>query len=126
MISSATSAKNEVLTSLISQMQSLGGVLKIGRVLDAVDSNLESDIENAQIKSLIATYWDISKENVEYVPVTGTWRSPYVYINDKELDAAKKPPGPDIRCFSCRGLRPALSKLFGYNLQIECKFRPVL
>ncbi|WP_339250232.1 LCP family protein [Paenibacillus sp. FSL P2-0136] len=82
--------QNEVLTSLISQMQSLGGVLKIGRVLDAVDDNLESDIENAQIKSLIATYWDISKESVEYVPVTGTWRSPYVYINDKELDAAKK------------------------------------
>ncbi|MFD1904831.1 hypothetical protein ACFSQ7_13485 [Paenibacillus rhizoplanae] len=44
--------QNEVLTSLISQMQSLGGVLKIGRVLDAVDSNLESDIENAQIKKL--------------------------------------------------------------------------
>lgn len=82
--------QNEVLTSLVSQMQSLGGVLKIGRVLDAVDDNLESDIENAQIKSLIATYWDIPKENIEYVPVTGTWRSPYVYINDKELAAAKQ------------------------------------
>lgn len=22
--------------------------------------------------------------------MTGTWRSPYVYINDKELEAAKK------------------------------------
>jgi LCP family protein required for cell wall assembly len=82
--------QNEVLNSLIAQMQSLGGVLKIGRVLDAVDDNLQSDIENAQIKSMIATYWNISKENVEFVPVTGTWRSPYVYINDKELEAAKK------------------------------------
>jgi LCP family protein required for cell wall assembly len=82
--------QNEVLNSLISQMQSLGGVLKIGKVLDAVDDNLQSDIENAQIKSMIATYWNISKENVKFVPVTGTWRSPYVYINDKELEAAKK------------------------------------
>ncbi|MEK3669569.1 MULTISPECIES: LCP family protein [unclassified Paenibacillus] len=82
--------QNEVLNSLIAQMQSLGGVLKIGKVLDAVDDNLASDIENAQIKSMIATYWNISKENVEFVPVTGTWRSPYVYIDDKELDAAKQ------------------------------------
>lgn len=82
--------QSEVLHSLISQMQSLGGVLKIGRVLDAVDDNLQSDIENAQIKSMIATYWDISKADVEFVPVGGTWRSPYVYINDEELEAAKK------------------------------------
>ena len=46
--------QNEVLNSLISQMQSLGGVLKIGKVLDAVDDNLQSDIENAQIKSITA------------------------------------------------------------------------
>lgn len=82
--------QNEVLNSLLGQMQSLGGVLKIGKVLDAVDNNMKTDIESAQIKSLIATYWEISKENVEFVPVTGTWRSPYVYINDEELETAKK------------------------------------
>ncbi|CAH1196254.1 Polyisoprenyl-teichoic acid--peptidoglycan teichoic acid transferase TagU [Paenibacillus auburnensis] len=82
--------QNEVLNALVGQMQSLGGVLKIGKVLDAVDNNLKTDIENAQIKSMIATYWKISKENIEFVPVTGTWRSPYVYINDEELENAKK------------------------------------
>ncbi len=82
--------QNEVLHSLVGQMQSLGGVLKIGKVLDAVDDNMKTDIENAQIKNLISTYWKISKENIEFKPVTGTWRSPYVYINDEELDAAKK------------------------------------
>ncbi|MEK4107121.1 LCP family protein [Paenibacillus sp. FSL R10-2791] len=82
--------QNEVLNSLVDQMQSLGGVLKIGKVLDAVDSNMKTDIENSQIKDMIATYWKISKENIEFKPVTGTWRSPYVYINDEELEAAKK------------------------------------
>lgn len=82
--------QNEVLNGLVEQMQSLGGVLKIGKVLEAVDNNLDTDIEGAQIKSMIATYWNISKENIEFVPVTGTWRSPYVYINDKELETAKK------------------------------------
>jgi LCP family protein required for cell wall assembly len=82
--------QNEVLNSLIDQMQSLGGVIKIGGVLDAVDDNMKTDFENAQIKDMIATYWKISKENIEFKPVTGTWRSPYVYINDEELEAAKK------------------------------------
>ncbi|AIQ70471.1 LCP family protein [Paenibacillus graminis] len=82
--------QNEVLNSLVGQMQSLGGVLKIGKVLDAVDDNMKTDIENAQIKNIISAYWKISKENIEFKPVTGTWRSPYVYINDKELEAAKQ------------------------------------
>ncbi|MGN7761197.1 LCP family protein [Paenibacillus sp. 22594] len=82
--------QNEVLHSLVGQMQSLDGVLKIGKVLDAVDDNMKTDIENEQIKNMITTYWKISKENIEFKPVTGTWRSPYVYINDEELDAAKK------------------------------------
>ncbi|WP_028530609.1 LCP family protein [Paenibacillus sp. HW567] len=82
--------QNEVLNSLVGQMQSLGGVLKIGKVLDAVDDNMKTDIENEQIKSMISTYWKISKSNIEFKPVTGTWRSPYVYINGEELDAAKK------------------------------------
>lgn len=82
--------QNEVLNGLVGQMQSLGGALKVGKVFDAVGDNMQTDIENEQIKSMIATYWKISKENIEFVPVTGTWRSPYVYINDKELEAAKK------------------------------------
>lgn len=82
--------QSEVLHSLVDQMQSLGGILKIGKMLDAVDNNLKMDIENEQIKDMIATYWKISKDNIEFKPVTGTWRSPYVYIDKEELDAAKK------------------------------------
>ncbi|SET64667.1 LCP family protein [Paenibacillus sp. NFR01] len=82
--------QSEVLNALIGKMQSLGGVLKIGSVMDSIDENLTTDIENDQIKSFIKTYWKIPKENVEFKPVTGTWRSPYVYINEEELDAAKK------------------------------------
>ncbi|MRN55689.1 LCP family protein [Paenibacillus monticola] len=82
--------QNEVLNSLIDGMQSVRGVMKIGSVLDAVDDNMKTDIENAQLKDMIATYWKISKDNVEFKPVTGTWRSPYVYINEEELEAAKK------------------------------------
>ena len=82
--------QNEVLHSMIDKMHSLGGVTKIGSVLDAVDENMQTDIEREQLKNMIATYYKISKEDVEFKPVTGTWRSPYVYINEEELEAAKQ------------------------------------
>ncbi|WP_179036521.1 LCP family protein [Paenibacillus sp. URB8-2] len=82
--------QSEVLHSLMDQMQSLGGVVKIGGVLDAINDNMQTDLEKNQIKNMIAAYWQMSKNNVEFKPVTGTWRSPYVYINEEELDAAKR------------------------------------
>ncbi|OBZ19127.1 transcriptional regulator [Bacillus sp. FJAT-27264] len=82
--------QNEVLNALIDQVQSFGGVMKIGSMLDAVNDNMKTDVENSQLKDLIATYWNISKQHVEFKPVTGTWKSPYVYINEKELETARQ------------------------------------
>ncbi|OAB30110.1 transcriptional regulator [Paenibacillus macquariensis subsp. defensor] len=82
--------QNEVLHALIDQMQTFSGATKIGSVLDAVKDNMETDLEKAQLKNIIATYWNISKSNVKFVPVTGEWKSPFVYINDEELDNAKQ------------------------------------
>ncbi|MFP4975639.1 LCP family protein [Paenibacillus sp. CN-4] len=82
--------QSEVLHSLIGKLQSFDGLSKMGDILDAVDNNMLTDIENAQLKDMIAKYWNISKEDVEFVPVTGSWRSPYVYLNESELDRAKQ------------------------------------
>lgn len=82
--------QNEVLHAMIDRMQSLGGITKIGGVLDAVDDNMKTDIESGQLKDMIAQYYKISKSDIEFKPVTGSWRSPYVYIDEKELKAAKK------------------------------------
>lgn len=82
--------QNQVLRALIDQMQSFGGIAKLGNVIKAVDNNLTTDIESQQMKNLLTTYWNISKDDVKYRPVGGTWRSPYVYINEEELDEARK------------------------------------
>ncbi|MNC54037.1 putative transcriptional regulator YwtF [compost metagenome] len=82
--------QNEVLHALVDQAKSLNGVLGAGNVIKAVGKNMTTDIENDQMKNMISAYWDISKENINFVPVTGEWRSPYVYINKKELTAAKQ------------------------------------
>lgn len=82
--------QNQVLRALIDQMQSFNGLTKFGNVIEAVDKNLTMDIETAQMKNLVSTYWNISKDNVTYNPVAGTWRSPYVYIDEEKLEEAKQ------------------------------------
>ncbi|MDR0268954.1 LCP family protein [Paenibacillus sp.] len=82
--------QNEVLHALIDQMQSFKGVTSLGGVLDAMDKNMDTDFENEQLKNMIATYWKVNKADVKFMPITGTWKSPYVYVNDAELDKAKQ------------------------------------
>ncbi|GIO55594.1 MULTISPECIES: LCP family protein [Paenibacillus] len=82
--------QNEVLHSLIDKMQTFKGVTSLGGVLDAMNNNMETDIEKDQLKNIIATYWKIKKEDVKFMPITGNWKSPYVYVDDDELDKAKQ------------------------------------
>ncbi|MBR2563586.1 MAG: LCP family protein [Paenibacillus sp.] len=82
--------QNQVMNAMLDQMKSLGGITKIGKVVSAVDKNMTTDVESEQMKNFIATYWNISTEDVHFTPVTGEWRSPYVYINETELANAKQ------------------------------------
>ncbi|MGG3509804.1 LCP family protein [Paenibacillus lautus] len=82
--------QSEVLHSLLDKMKTLGGVAKVGNALDAVSDNMTTDFEQEQIRNLIATYYDIGKDDVKFMPVTGNWKSPYVYISSSELDAARQ------------------------------------
>ncbi|MBO2943230.1 LCP family protein [Paenibacillus sp. F411] len=82
--------QSEVLHSLIDQMKSFGGAVKAYKVLDAVGGNMTTDLENDQMKNIMKTYYDINKKDVRFVPITGQWRSPFVYINGDELQAAKQ------------------------------------
>lgn len=82
--------QNEVLHALMDQAKSMSGVLGAGNVIKAVGKNVETDFESAQMKNMITTYWNISKENVDFMPVTGEWKSPYVYLNETEFEQAKQ------------------------------------
>lgn len=82
--------QSEVLHSMIDQMKSFGGATKAFKVLDAVDDNFKTDLEKDQLKNMIKAYYDINTDDVKFVPVTGEWRSPFVYINDSELTKAKQ------------------------------------
>ncbi|GAB6929595.1 hypothetical protein JCM10914A_35780 [Paenibacillus sp. JCM 10914] len=82
--------QSEVLHSLLDQMKSFGGVTKVGNALDAVSDNMVTDFERQQIRNVLQTYYDIGKEDVKFMPVVGEWRSPFVYVGEKELNAARQ------------------------------------
>ncbi|MGG6309902.1 LCP family protein [Paenibacillus macerans] len=82
--------QNEVLHALIDQAKSLNGVMGAGKVIESVGKNMETDLESQQMKNMIQAYWSISKENVDFMPVTGDWESPYVYLHEDELEASKQ------------------------------------
>lgn len=82
--------QNEVLNSVVDKIQSFSGVTKLSSIIQSVDDNMETDIEGSQFTNLLTTYWNIPKANIKYMPVTGDWRSPYVYINETELANAKQ------------------------------------
>jgi LCP family protein required for cell wall assembly len=82
--------QNEVLHALIDQAKSLNGVIGAGKAIESIGDNMKTDLEAEQIKNIIAAYWNISKENVSFIPVTGEWKSPYVYVSESELSKAKQ------------------------------------
>lgn len=82
--------QNEVLHALIDQAKSLNGVLGASKAIQAVGDNMTTDLEQDQIRNIISAYWSISKENVHFMPITGDWKSPYVYLHEDELKQAKQ------------------------------------
>jgi len=82
--------QSQVLGALVDKMKSFGGLTKLGGVIDVAGKNLVTDIPKAQITNMLKTYYDIKREDIRFIPLTGTWRSPYVYLDDASVAEAKK------------------------------------
>ena len=88
--------QSQVLGAIVDRMKSLGSVTKVGGLLDAVGNNLRTDIPAAQIENIIATYFGINRSDIRFIPLTGTWKSPYVYLDEDKLAEAKRALGEDL------------------------------
>lgn len=81
--------QNAVLQELVGNMQSLGGITKVTKIVDAIADNFSMDMTPAQMRSSMMTYLDINRANIHFVSIDGEWRSPYVYVDETKLDEAK-------------------------------------
>lgn len=81
--------ESEVVAKIVDKMKSLSGITKMGEVIDAVGDNMEIDMPPKEIQNLMKTYFGISSSDVQFIPLEGVWKSPYVYLDEAKLSEAR-------------------------------------
>ncbi|WEK53006.1 MAG: LCP family protein [Candidatus Cohnella colombiensis] len=82
--------QQEVLGAITDKLKSFGTVWKIDSIFNAVGDNMRTDIPEAQIENMIATYLGINRSDIHFIALEGTWKSPYVNLNKEKLAEAKQ------------------------------------
>lgn len=81
--------QSEVLSAIVDKLKSLGGLTRVGNVIDAASSNISTDMPQSEIKRMIETYADVRSGDITFLSLDGVWRSPYVYADEASLVQAK-------------------------------------
>lgn len=81
--------QSQVIGALTDKLKSLDGVTKLSSVIEAVGNNLTMDMPSKEIMNMMYTYVGMGREDVTFIPLEGTWKSPYVYLSDSALAEAK-------------------------------------
>lgn len=81
--------QSEVLSAVVDKMMSLGGIPKIGAVIDSVGNNVTMDMPSKEITRMLQQYMSIRSDDIEFIALEGVWRSPNVYVNEDSLARAR-------------------------------------
>jgi LCP family protein required for cell wall assembly len=80
-----------VLSAMVDKLTSVGGLLKLGSIFDAVGNHIKTDMPKSQLKSFMKTYAMVKNENIEYITLEGQWKSPYIQVQEADMmDAIQK------------------------------------
>ncbi|HIW34815.1 MAG TPA: LCP family protein [Candidatus Paenibacillus intestinavium] len=79
-----------VLKALSKKMLSLGGITKIGNVIDEVSDDVYTDMPASELERMITTYYNISMDNITFMSLQGKWNNPYVVASDESLAEAQQ------------------------------------
>ncbi|WP_127533040.1 LCP family protein [Paenibacillus kobensis] len=82
--------QSEVIGEIVDRLKSLGSVNKYGSVIEAVGNNMKTDVPQSELRQLMLTYFGISRTDVEFKPLAGNWKSPYVYADEQSLADARQ------------------------------------
>lgn len=82
--------QHEVIDQMVGKIFTLGGVLKIGNLLDIAGDHVKTDIPANQLMDFIQKYITIDRHKIEYISLEGEWISPFIEIEEEELEEARK------------------------------------
>lgn len=81
--------QSEVLGAIVDKMMSLGGIPKIGNVIESVGDNVTMDMPSKEITRMLTEYMSIRSDDIEFISLEGVWESPNVYMNEESLAQAQ-------------------------------------
>ncbi|SDT37309.1 transcriptional attenuator, LytR family [Paenibacillaceae bacterium GAS479] len=81
--------QEQVIGAITTKMKSIPGIIRLGKVFGAVGDNMRTDMPESEIRAMLMTYFGIGSGDIEFIPLTGDWRSPYVYVDESALEKAK-------------------------------------
>ena len=81
--------QGEVVGAIFDKAMSFGGMMKIGSLIEAVGNNMKMDMPESEIKNMLSTYFNVKRSDITFITVAGTWKSPYVYLHDDSVKAAR-------------------------------------
>ncbi|MFD2672346.1 LCP family protein [Marinicrinis sediminis] len=81
--------QQQVLSEMLNEAKSFSTTLVVDKLMNAVGDNVTTDMPSEQIKSFIKTYVGLTSNNIEYIPLEGSWRSPFIYLDEADVEQAK-------------------------------------
>jgi len=82
--------QQQVVSAIIDKVKSPEAVFRVFEVLDAVGTNVKTTIPRGDLLTLVRTYVGIKKENIQFLRLEGTWKSPYVWPNADSLTTIRQ------------------------------------
>jgi LCP family protein required for cell wall assembly len=80
--------QEEVISATLGKLKSIGGILRLGGVFDAMGNHVKSDIPAPEIRQMMKTYASLERANVQFIHLEGAWRSPYAYVLPEDVAQA--------------------------------------
>ncbi|MEK3882531.1 LCP family protein [Paenibacillus sp. PL2-23] len=81
--------QSEVIGAILDKMVSIGGLTKIGSVIESVGNNMTMDMPSSEMRRMLAEYSSLRSSDIEFLSLEGVWRSPHVYVNEDSLAQAQ-------------------------------------
>ncbi|MFD0715116.1 LCP family protein [Paenibacillus sp. GCM10027626] len=81
--------QGQVIGAVVGKMKSFDGITSMSGVIDALGKNMKMDMPESEAQNIILTYFNMDRSNVEFVPLEGDWKSPYVYVTSNSLKKAQ-------------------------------------
>ena len=84
------SRQTVVIKAIMNKMLSLGGVTKIGPVIDEIAEDVHTDMPSEELTRMLTTYYNINLDDITFTTLQGKWKSPYVEADESSLAEVKQ------------------------------------